>query len=44
MCYVATGKCDGYFEFGIHCWDIAAAIVIVEEAGGACYSATGMWN
>ena len=34
MCLVASGSADGYQEFGIHCWDIAAGIVIVTEAGG----------
>uniref|UniRef100_H3AKK7 Inositol-1-monophosphatase n=1 Tax=Latimeria chalumnae TaxID=7897 RepID=H3AKK7_LATCH len=34
MCIVATGGADAYYEMGIHCWDIAAAAVIVREAGG----------
>lgn len=42
MCSVAAGRCDGYFEFGIHCWDVAAGIVIVEEAGGVCLSPSGI--
>ena len=41
MCYVAAGRVDGYHEFGIHCWDIAAGIVIVQEAGGTCLSPSG---
>ena len=34
MCYVATGRLDGYYERGIKAWDIAAGGVILEEAGG----------
>ena len=31
---VACGRLDGYWERGLSPWDIAAGIVIVEEAGG----------
>ena len=34
ICYVASGKADLYFELILRPWDYAAAIVIVEEAGG----------
>lgn len=34
MCRVAAGQADGYFEAGIYTWDIAAAALIVERAGG----------
>ncbi len=34
MAYVAAGRFDGYWERGIHAWDIAAGIVLVREAGG----------
>jgi len=34
MCYVAAGRLDGFWEQGLHPWDTAAGIVIVEEAGG----------
>ena len=34
MAYVATGRYDGYFQKNINLWDIAAGIIIVEEAGG----------
>ncbi len=36
MCMVAAGKLDGYFESGIYVWDMAAASLIVERAGGRC--------
>ncbi|XP_022665285.1 inositol monophosphatase 1-like isoform X2 [Varroa destructor] len=34
MVMVAGGNADAYQEFGLHCWDMAAAKLIVEEAGG----------
>ena len=34
MAYVASGRYDGYFQKNINLWDIAAGIIIVEEAGG----------
>ncbi len=34
LCYVACGRVDAYWEQGINAWDIAAAALIVEEAGG----------
>jgi myo-inositol-1(or 4)-monophosphatase len=34
LCYTACGRFDGFWEMGLHDWDIAAAVVIVEEAGG----------
>ncbi len=34
LAYVAAGRLDGFWEFDLSPWDIAAGIVIVEEAGG----------
>lgn len=34
LVHVACGRFDGYWERGIKIWDIAAGIVILEEAGG----------
>jgi myo-inositol-1(or 4)-monophosphatase len=34
LCYVACGRFEAYFEFNIHIWDIAAGILLVQEAGG----------
>jgi myo-inositol-1(or 4)-monophosphatase len=31
---VAAGRLDGYWEFGINPWDIAAGVLLVSEAGG----------
>ncbi|KAG9478693.1 hypothetical protein GDO78_012381 [Eleutherodactylus coqui] len=41
MCLVASGGADAYYEMGIHCWDMAAAAVIVTEAGGVVLDAKG---
>jgi len=35
LCWVAEGMADGYFEGCIYLWDIAAAGLIVKQAGGA---------
>ncbi|MFO1104524.1 MAG: inositol monophosphatase family protein [Amaricoccus sp.] len=32
--YVAAGRLDGFWEHGLHPWDIAAGILMVREAGG----------
>ena len=34
MAYVAAGRLDGYWEFKINAWDVAAGILLVREAGG----------
>lgn len=34
ICYIASGKIDGYFERKIKAWDYSAASLILEEAGG----------
>jgi myo-inositol-1(or 4)-monophosphatase len=34
ICYVANGRLDGYWEFKMKPWDVAAGILILEEAGG----------
>jgi myo-inositol-1(or 4)-monophosphatase len=34
MAYVAAGRYDGYFQHNLNLWDIAAGIIIVNEAGG----------
>jgi len=41
MCYIACGSCDAYIEFGIHCWDVAASGLIVQEAGGFLFDTNG---
>ena len=34
MAYVAAGRYDGYFQKNLNLWDIAAGIVLLNEAGG----------
>jgi myo-inositol-1(or 4)-monophosphatase len=34
LCCVACGRTEGFFELGLHLYDIAAGVVILEEAGG----------
>lgn len=34
LAYVACGRYDGRYEFGLKPWDIAAGVLIVEQAGG----------
>ena len=32
--YVACGRFDVFFEYGLHPWDVAAGVIILREAGG----------
>jgi myo-inositol-1(or 4)-monophosphatase len=41
LCLVARGTFDGYWENQLHPWDIAAGVVLVEEAGGRVTSFRG---
>jgi len=34
LAYVAAGRFDGYFEFNINSYDVAAGVLLVLEAGG----------
>jgi myo-inositol-1(or 4)-monophosphatase len=34
LCYVAMGRFDGFWEYGLNSWDGAAGALVVEEAGG----------
>ncbi len=34
IAYVACGRFEGFFEYGLNAWDVAAGILIVQEAGG----------
>lgn len=34
LAHLAAGRCDGFFEFALGPWDIAAGSLMVEEAGG----------
>jgi myo-inositol-1(or 4)-monophosphatase len=41
ICYVACGRVDGFWEQGLNAWDIAAGVLLVEEAGGRVTSLDG---
>ena len=34
LAYVAAGRVDGFWEYGLSPWDVAAGIILVKEAGG----------
>jgi myo-inositol-1(or 4)-monophosphatase len=34
LAYVAAGRLDGFWEYGLRPWDMAAGIVLIREAGG----------
>jgi myo-inositol-1(or 4)-monophosphatase len=34
LAYVASGRFDGFWEEGLRPWDVAAGVLLVEEAGG----------
>ncbi|KAJ8010603.1 hypothetical protein DPEC_G00076780 [Dallia pectoralis] len=41
LCLIATGSAEAYYQYGLHCWDIAAAAVIIREAGGVVMDTSG---
>jgi myo-inositol-1(or 4)-monophosphatase len=34
LCWVAAGRFDGFWERGLHPWDMAAGLLMIREAGG----------
>ncbi len=44
IAYVACGRYDGFYEYGLHPWDIAAGMILVEEAGGKISDFSGRSN
>ncbi len=34
MAYVAAGRFEGFYEYGLKAWDVAAGCIIIKEAGG----------
>ncbi|HEY4722573.1 MAG TPA: inositol monophosphatase family protein, partial [Anaerolineae bacterium] len=38
---VASGRLDGYWEYGIKAWDSAAGVLMVNEAGGCATNPAG---
>lgn len=41
LAYVACGRFDGYWEYSLKPWDIAAGVLIVQEAGGISSEISG---
>jgi myo-inositol-1(or 4)-monophosphatase len=41
LCYVAVGKLDGYWATSTKIWDVAAGILMIQEAGGIVSSLEG---
>src|SRR5207253_4434163 len=36
LAYVACGRLDLFWEFSLNPWDMAAGVLLIREAGGAC--------
>lgn len=41
LCWVATGRFDGFWEYNLQPWDIAAGMLIAAEAGAVCTEFNG---
>jgi len=41
LCHVAMGRADGFWEFGLKPWDMAAGVLICREAGARVTDITG---
>ncbi|RED98852.1 inositol monophosphatase family protein [Marinoscillum furvescens] len=41
MAYVACGRYEAFFEYNLNPWDVAAGIIIVQEAGGVVTDFSG---
>jgi myo-inositol-1(or 4)-monophosphatase len=44
LAYVACGRFEAFFEFGLQPWDVAAGIIIMQEAGGKVADMKGSNN
>jgi myo-inositol-1(or 4)-monophosphatase len=44
LAWVACGRFDGFYEYGLNEWDVAAGSFIVERAGGKCSDFKGQPN
>jgi myo-inositol-1(or 4)-monophosphatase len=44
LAYIATGRLDGFWEFGLSPWDMAAGALLITEAGGLVGDLTGEPN
>lgn len=44
LAYTACGRFDGFYEYGLHPWDVAAGVLLVERAGGKVSDFQGLNN
>jgi len=44
LAYVACGRCDAFYEYGLNAWDVAAGCIIIEQAGGKIADFNGKNN
>jgi myo-inositol-1(or 4)-monophosphatase len=41
LAYTAAGRLEGYYEYNLNAWDVAAGILIVRQAGGEVVNFSG---
>lgn len=41
LAYVACGRFDAFYEYGLNAWDVAAGILIIQQAGGKIHDFKG---
>lgn len=41
LAYVASGRLDGFWEMGLQPWDMAAGVLLIQEAGGLVSDLSG---
>ena len=44
LAYVASGRLDGFWEIGLSVWDMAAGVLLIQEAGGISSDFVGGHN
>ena len=44
LAYVASGRFDGFWEMGLSPWDMAAGVLLIQEAGGLVSDLSGEAN
>ena len=44
LCCVAAGRVEGFYEYGLSPWDVAAGSLIIKEAGGVVCDWKGQEN
>jgi myo-inositol-1(or 4)-monophosphatase len=44
LAYIAAGRLDGFWEIGLKEWDMAAGVLLIQEAGGLSGDFSGGHN